>query len=136
MFRRGLKDYIKDELTRSGAALETLRELIKELININNKWYERSIEKKHDYYYRRSRFVLGTINWFRPRNNKYHDRTILIEINTVKRVLFKGRKQREQGKSKKVLTCYGCRKPGHIQRNYRLGVVPRPQVNIIRRVPI
>ena len=37
MFRRGLKNYIKDKLTRSGAALETLRELIKELIDINNK---------------------------------------------------------------------------------------------------
>ena len=48
MFRRGLKDYIKDELTRSGAALETLRELIKELIKINDKWYERSIERKYN----------------------------------------------------------------------------------------
>ena len=48
MFRRGLKDYIKDELTRSGVALETLRELIKELIDINDKWYKRSIEKKYN----------------------------------------------------------------------------------------
>ena len=48
MFRRGLKDYVKDELTRSGATLETLRELIKELIKINDKWYERFIEKKYD----------------------------------------------------------------------------------------
>ena len=48
MFRRGLKDYVKDELTRSGAVLETLSELIKESININNKWYKRSIEKKYN----------------------------------------------------------------------------------------
>ena len=48
MFRRGLKDYIKDELTKSGVALETLRELIKELIDIDDKWYERSIERKHN----------------------------------------------------------------------------------------
>ena len=48
IFRRGLKDYVKDKLTRSGAVLETLSELIKELININNKWYERSIEKKYN----------------------------------------------------------------------------------------
>ena len=48
MFRRGLKDYIKDELTRSGVALETLGELIKKLININDKWYKRSIEKKYN----------------------------------------------------------------------------------------
>ena len=39
---------MKDKLTRSGVALETLSELIKELININDKWYERSIEKKYN----------------------------------------------------------------------------------------
>ena len=48
MFRRGLKDYIKDKLTRSGVVLETLSELIKESINIDNKWYKRSIEKKYN----------------------------------------------------------------------------------------
>ena len=48
IFRRGLKDHVKDKLTRSGVALKTLRELIKELININNKWYKRSIEKKYN----------------------------------------------------------------------------------------
>ena len=39
---------MKDKLTRSSAALETLSELIKELINIDDKWYERSIEKKYN----------------------------------------------------------------------------------------
>ena len=83
---------MKDKLTRSGVVLETLSELIKELININDKWYKRSIEKKYNHYHGRSRFIPGTINWFRPRNNKYYDGTVLIEIDTVKRVLFKGKK--------------------------------------------
>ena len=48
MFRRGLKDYVKDKLTRSGAVLETLSKLIKESINIDDKWYKRSIEKKYN----------------------------------------------------------------------------------------
>ena len=48
MFRRGLKDYVKDKLTRSGVVLEILSKLIKELININDKWYKRSIEKKYN----------------------------------------------------------------------------------------
>ena len=48
MFRRGLKDYIKDELTRSSVVLEILSELIKELIDINDKWYKRSIERKYN----------------------------------------------------------------------------------------
>ena len=48
IFRRGLKNYIKDKLTRSGVVLETLSELIKELIDIDDKWYKRSIEKKYN----------------------------------------------------------------------------------------
>ena len=39
---------MKDELTRSGVVLETLSELIKESIEIDDKWYKRSIERKHN----------------------------------------------------------------------------------------
>ena len=53
---------MKDKLTRSGAILETLRELIKKLININDKWYKRSIERRHDRGYRRIGFISRNIN--------------------------------------------------------------------------
>ena len=42
-----------------------------------------------------------------------------------------------RGKSKKVLTCYGCGKPGHIRQNCRSsGMVPRPQINMIKKISI
>jgi hypothetical protein len=40
---------VKDELIRIGVKIETLEELIKETININNKLYERKIENYYDY---------------------------------------------------------------------------------------
>ena len=37
IYRRGLKDYIKDKVLRLESSLSILRELIRELIKINNK---------------------------------------------------------------------------------------------------
>ena len=48
IYRRGLKEYIKDELLRIGAALKILDELMTEAINIDDKWYDRAMEKKRD----------------------------------------------------------------------------------------
>jgi hypothetical protein len=40
---------VKDELIRIGAKVETLEELIRETINIDNKLYERKIEDRYNY---------------------------------------------------------------------------------------
>ena len=35
------------------------------------------------------------------------------------------------------MNCYGCSKPGHIAKDYRLrNIVKRPQLNILERVPV
>ena len=50
MYRRGLKDHVKDELTRLSNAcdINDLSDLIKEAIKIDNSWYDRAMEKKYD----------------------------------------------------------------------------------------
>ena len=44
MFRQGLKPRVKEELMRSGATLDTLDDLIKESIDIDNRLYELDCE--------------------------------------------------------------------------------------------
>ena len=47
MYRRGLKENVKDKLMRSGGEFQTLEQLINEAIEINDKLYERAIEKRY-----------------------------------------------------------------------------------------
>ena len=47
MYYRGLKDNVKDELLRYGAAQDTLERLMKAAIEVDDKLYERAIEKRH-----------------------------------------------------------------------------------------
>ncbi|KAK1061934.1 hypothetical protein LTR48_009583, partial [Friedmanniomyces endolithicus] len=48
MYYCGLKDNVKDELMRYGADQLTLLNLMKAAIEVDDKLYERTIEKKHN----------------------------------------------------------------------------------------
>jgi len=47
MYYRGLKDNVKDELMRHGARQSTLEELCRTAIDVDDRLYERYIEKRH-----------------------------------------------------------------------------------------
>jgi hypothetical protein len=49
MFRRGLKENVKDELMRNSGIINSLDILIRTAIDIDDKLYERAIEKKHNF---------------------------------------------------------------------------------------
>ena len=48
MFRRGLKDNVKDELMRYRGRIDNLGELVKVAIELDDQLYERSIERRYD----------------------------------------------------------------------------------------
>ena len=48
IFCRRLKDNVKDELIRDGRRIDTLERLIKVVIDIDDKLYERAIEKRYN----------------------------------------------------------------------------------------
>ena len=48
MFRRGLKEQVKDELMRDGRTIRNLTELIEIAIDLDDKLYERAVERKYD----------------------------------------------------------------------------------------
>ena len=53
MYYRGLKDNVKDELLRYGAAQDILERLIKAAIEVDDKLYERTIERHYTGQFRR-----------------------------------------------------------------------------------
>jgi hypothetical protein len=48
MYRRGLKENVKDELMRTGQKIENLDELIRATIEIDDNLYERAIERRYN----------------------------------------------------------------------------------------
>ena len=52
MYYTRLKDDVKDELIRLGASYDTLELMIQDAIEINDRLYERKIEKRYNRQYR------------------------------------------------------------------------------------
>jgi hypothetical protein len=114
-YRKGLKDFVKDELLRTGQKTDTLETLITAACEIDNAWYERSMEKKgkYDPDYRR----MGEGRHRFQRGNR-QDRGDPMELDAA----FQGKlsSQEKQERMQKKL-CFNCGKPGHMARNCRSG---------------
>ena len=77
-YRKGLKDFVKDELIRYSGSTDSFEDLIKAACEIDNQWYERNMEKKgkYDPNYRR----MGDI---RQGHRRYHDRGDPMELDAT-----------------------------------------------------
>ena len=144
MYRRGLKDNVKDELMRDGRVIDSLDELTKAAIEIDNKLYERAMERKYDGENRgRAGFVSDRppSNYYRKGGNRSDQGNANrsqygpapMELDSTERKTRKGHTRRgKQGNNgKETRTCYGCGKPGHLAKNCRSKV--QRQLNVITR---
>jgi hypothetical protein len=139
MYRRGLKENVKDELMRAGMKIEDLDDLIRASIEIDDNLYERAMERRHDVAPRgKSGYVpYRSNNNFKGkkfhRNNNYQDPYGLqpMELDVTEGRRSQGKK-RYKGKSS--MTCYGCGKQGHMARDcHSKNKVPRRQFNMTQR---
>jgi len=48
MFRRGLKNNLKDEIMRDGRSISDMFDLIEVAIDLDDKLYERAMKKRYD----------------------------------------------------------------------------------------
>ncbi|KAM0711445.1 hypothetical protein Q7P35_002185 [Cladosporium inversicolor] len=113
MFRRGLKENVKDELMRNSGIIDSLDVLIRTAIDIDNKLYERAMEKKHSFNPRGTFRFNSSIKNNRSAND-------LIDLSTTQKHRKPGpRKQQNNRSGKKSITCYGCSKEGHMKRDCR-----------------
>ena len=112
-FYKGLKDHVKDELARSDAP-DDLRELVEAAIKIDNRAYERRLEKKGSYSHHQ-----------RPSKNRYGDpmeldATSRRELAATFRPKPKLSKEKMNERREKGL-CYECGLPGHQAASHRKG---------------
>jgi len=144
MFRRGLKDQVKDELVRSNRKEPlNLEDLIKHSIAIDDKWYERSMEKRHTqgrpFQSRDNRDRYSARDNRRTNYQEDTRQTTRMELDNATKgdgkKRFGNRKFQKKTFNNPDIICYNCDKKGHIARNCRSPKKATGQFNMVMKEP-
>ena len=143
MYRRELKEQIKNELMRDERAYETLDELIEIFIDLDDKLYERTMKKKYDEELKRRIEIYSSrlsSSYFEESNfDKRRHVDELVDIVSIKLDSTirqnKGKNLKvKRGNMKKDKTCYSCDKSSHFVKNCRSReMMPQRQINAMLR---
>ena len=135
MFRRELKDNVKDEIMRDERNYKSLAELIEIVIDLDDKLYERVMKKRYDQFRDRGELIYESAAEYAKskqqsyiRNSEYTESASMKLEMTHRR---RGKNSKSKKKDKKEKLCYECEKTGHFVRNCRNeNVMPQRQLNV------
>jgi hypothetical protein len=119
-YYKGLKEFVKDELLRTGHKTNSLGTLIQAACEIDNAWYERSMEKKGKYDPDYKRMGEGRTRVSRNQNNRsqYRGYGDPMELDATQQGPMPDHIRQKHMANR---TCFSCGKPGHMARNCRSG---------------
>ena len=143
MYRRELKEQIKNELMRDERAYEIFDKLIEIFIDLDDKLYERAMKKRYDeeskgrietYSRRLTSSYSRESSFERKRHVDEHVDIVLMKLNSTIRPNKGKKSQGKRNDMKKKKTCYSCDKSSHFAKDYRTReMMPSRQINATLR---
>ena len=128
MYRRELKEQVKNEFMRDERVYEILDELIEIFIDFDDKLYERVMKKKYDeelkekietYSRRLTSLYSRKSNFERRRHVDEHVDIVSMKLNFTIRSNEERKFQNKKNNVKRKKTCYSCDKSSHFAKNCR-----------------
>ena len=141
MYRRKLKEQIKNEFMRDERTYETLDEFIEIFIDFDDKLYERVMKKKYnEKLKRRIKIYLNRLSssYFeksnfdkRRRVDEYVD-IVSMKLNFTIRFIKGKNLKVKRDNMKKDKTCYSCNKSSHFVKNcHSREIMFQRQINVM-----
>jgi len=132
MFRRDFKNNLKDEIMRDGRFISDMFDLIKVVIDLDDKLYEKAMKKRYDQLHERAEiFFESTIKYYlrescskqKYSNLNYYE-SALMKLDSTQYCKEKNSREKQDNKSK---TCYSCDKLSHFAKDCRSKnlIIPR-----------
>ena len=120
MFRRELKDNVKDEIMRDERNYESLAEFIEIVIDLDDKLYERVMKRCYDHSKDKAELIYEpTVKYVKSKHQSYIRNSEYTELASMKLGMTQQRKEKnfKNKRKNKEKLCYECEKTGHFIRN-------------------